>query len=241
MAQQVIKHHLKGTQTLVVLNTVDRAKAVYHAIRKLKAAPGDVLLVHSRFRQSEREELNRRLMQSAGDRIIVATQVVEAGVDLSARTLVTELAPWASLVQRIGRCNRTGEDTPGRVFWIDLDADRQGAPYEAADLAFARERLAELEGHSVSPKALDDFKQERSITLPFTPTHVLRRRDLLDLFDTAPDLSGNDIDVARFVRGDRDENDVQVFWREVGPVGPGEGESAPGRRRCPRAVDRTRR
>ncbi len=230
VAQRVVEHHVEGTQTLVVLNTVDRAKAVYRAIRKLKAAPGDVLLVHSRFRQSEREELNRRLMQSAGDRIIVATQVVEAGVDLSARTLVTELAPWASLVQRIGRCNRTGGDTPGRVFWVDLDADRQGAPYEAADLAFARERLAELEGHSVSPKALDDFKRDRSITMPFTPTHVLRRRDLLDLFDTAPDLSGNDIDVARFVRGDRDENDVQVFWREVGPIGPGEGESVPGRR-----------
>jgi CRISPR-associated endonuclease/helicase Cas3 len=28
----------------------------------------------------------------------VATQVVEAGVDISARTLITELAPWPGLV-----------------------------------------------------------------------------------------------------------------------------------------------
>ena len=42
------------------------------------------------------------------DRIVVATQVVEAGVDLSAALLVIEAAPWPSLVLRAGRCNRTG-------------------------------------------------------------------------------------------------------------------------------------
>jgi CRISPR-associated endonuclease/helicase Cas3 len=36
---------------------------------------------------------------------------------------------------------------------------------------------------------------------------------VLELFDTSPDLSGNDIDVSRFVRGDDPETDVQVFWR----------------------------
>lgn len=39
-------------------------------------------------------------------REVVATQAVEAGVDVSARVLITELAPWSSLVQRFGRCNR---------------------------------------------------------------------------------------------------------------------------------------
>ena len=47
-------------------------------------------------------------------RIVVATQVVEAGVDISARTLVTELAPWSSLVQRFGRVARYEEARPGR-------------------------------------------------------------------------------------------------------------------------------
>jgi CRISPR-associated endonuclease/helicase Cas3 len=230
VARRVIElHHEKGKQTLVVLNTVDRAKAVYKSIKEDKGAPKDVLLVHSRFRPAEREMLNGRLTQPADDRIIVATQVVEAGVDLSARTLVTELAPWASLVQRIGRCNRTGDDGPGRVFWIDVD-DKQAAPYEATDLRFAREQLTSLEGQDVSPKSLDDFKRGRSITLPFAHTHVIRRRDLLDLFDTAPDLSGNDIDVSRFVRGDREDSDVQVFWRGVNADGPANDESGPSRR-----------
>jgi CRISPR-associated endonuclease/helicase Cas3 len=222
-------HHVPGTQTLVMSNTVDRAKAIYKAIREDKAAPKDVLLVHSRFRPVERQALNDRLTRPAVDRIIVATQVVEAGVDLSARTLLTELAPWASLVQRIGRCNRTGDNGPGRVFWVDLD-DKQSPPYESADLQFARAQLTLLEGHDVSPKALDDFKREQRIILRFVHTHVLRRRDLLDLFDTSPDLSGNDVDVSRFVRGDAEDNDVQVFWRDLGAGGPVPDEPGPDRR-----------
>jgi CRISPR-associated endonuclease/helicase Cas3 len=215
VARRVVKHHIAGTQTLVVLNTVDRAKEVYTAIINDQAAPNDVLLVHSRFRPAERKTLNDRLTHPRSDRIVIATQVVEAGVDISARTLITELAPWASIVQRLGRCNRTGHDGPGQALWIDLDTKKQAAPYEPSVLEFAREQLRALNGKDASPKALDDFKRDRSITLPFTHSHVLRRKDLLDLFDTAPDLSGNDIDIQRFVRGDDKDTDVQVFWRDL--------------------------
>jgi CRISPR-associated endonuclease/helicase Cas3 len=38
----------------------------------------------------------------------------------------------------------------------------------------------------------------------------LRRKDLLDLFDTTPDLCGNDLDISRYIR-DGDDTDVQVF------------------------------
>ncbi len=232
VAAAVVERHQKGTQTLVVLNTVDRAKAVYTAINKDRTAPKDVLLVHSRFRQRERETLNARLQQTAADRIIVATQVVEAGVDISARTLITELAPWASIVQRTGRCNRTGDDGPGRVFWIDLE-DKLSLPYLATDLSFARTHLAKLDGEIVSPKALDDYKRENENSsepfLPFEHKHVLRRRDLLDLFDTMPSLSGSDIDIQRFVRGDDPDTDVQVFWRKIPGDGPKADEPSPRR------------
>ncbi|MBC7818547.1 MAG: CRISPR-associated helicase Cas3' [Planctomycetaceae bacterium] len=220
VAQAVLHAHVDGTQTLVIVNTVDRAKATFKAINEQKKRARkehiQTLLVHSRFRPAERADLNAQLQDSslAADRIIVATQVVEAGVDLSARTLITELPPWASVVQRIGRCNRTGNDGPGQVFWIDL-GEKQALPYAAGDLDFAREQLLKLDGRDVSPQSLSEFKTAEQITLPFEHTHVLRRRDLLDLFDTAPDLSGNDIDVQRFVRSDDPDIDVQVFWREI--------------------------
>lgn len=222
--------HQPDTQTLVVVNTVDRAKALYEQLLKLrkKSPKPSLLLVHSRFRPSERRQLNERLQQPASDRIIVATQVVEAGVDISARTLVTELSPWSSLVQRMGRCNRTGRDGPGQVYWIDL-GEKHAAPYSLEDLEFAREQAQKLDGQSVSPRDLDRFKEDAGFTLPFEHRHVLRRRDLLDLFDTAPDLSGNDIDIQRFVRSDDPDIDVQVFWRAIGKQPPLTDEAAPHR------------
>jgi CRISPR-associated endonuclease/helicase Cas3 len=229
VARAVVDKHIASTQTLVILNTVERAKAVFAAIKKDPKAPNDVLLIHSRFRPAERRKLNEQLTRNATDRIVIATQVVEAGVDISARTLITELAPWASIVQRIGRCNRTGADGPGRVFWIDVIGDDKAArPYTAAELSFARLQLEKLAGKGVSPKELDDFKRNEGIILPFTHTHVLRRRDLLDLFDTSPDLSGNDIDISRFIRGDDPETDVQVFWR-VFTTADLEEQRSPGR------------
>jgi CRISPR-associated endonuclease/helicase Cas3 len=42
---------------------------------------------------------------------------------------------------------------------------------------------------------------------------VLRRTDLLALFDTQADLAGHDIDVSGFVRATENDDDVQVLWR----------------------------
>jgi CRISPR-associated endonuclease/helicase Cas3 len=36
----------------------------------------------------------------------------------------------------------------------------------------------------------------------------------VDLFDTTPDICGQDLDVSRYIR-DGDDNDVQFFWRDI--------------------------
>jgi CRISPR-associated endonuclease/helicase Cas3 len=55
------------------------------------------------------------------------------------------------------------------------------------------------------------------VDLPWVPAAVIRRKDLVELFDTTPDLAGNDIDISRFIR-DTEDLDVLVLWRSHVPA-----------------------
>ncbi|PWC36552.1 hypothetical protein TSO352_11715 [Azospirillum sp. TSO35-2] len=240
LAGEVLESHRPGRTTLIILNTVARAQEVYRILlQRLGPAGADrLLLLHSRFRPAERQAQLARLTgpatpeagapdngapdhRSAG-RIVVATQAIEAGVDVTSAVLFTELAPWSSLVQRFGRVNRYGECADGaEIRWIDLD-DPKGelaAPYPPEELADARRRLASLT--DAAPANLPP--PDRGPPL----RHVLRRKDLLDLFDTDPDLTGFDIDVSPFIRDARD-TDFQVFWRDFAALEPSR-QPLPGR------------
>lgn len=209
LAKEILRAHQPETTTLVIVNQVDRAQALYRELEKGTEAPA-LLLLHARFRPNERRQIEPRIKEALPPqgRIVIATQAIEAGVDMTSRTLFTELAPWSSLVQRFGRCNRYGESnaTGGAdIRWIDIADDRATvAPYSPEDLAAARTKLAGLV--SAAPADLPRTDQ----AAPLWP--VLRRRDFLDLFNTDPDLSGFDVDVSEYIR-DADKPPLAVFWR----------------------------
>jgi len=227
LAAEIVEAHRPGTLTLAVINRVDRAQRVLGGIEKLGENQGDrpeVMLIHSRFRPVERKPVQEQALHEgtiAADgpgRIVVATQAIEAGVDVSATTLFTELAPWPSLVQRFGRCNRRGVcGTDGhpeaRVFWIDIDtsdakkSNELALPYSADELNTARQFVLALS--DVGPNSLEAVVHEQGRPI----VHTIRRKDILELWDTTPDLAGNDLDVSRYIR-EADDTDVQVYWRE---------------------------
>ncbi len=81
LAARVRELHRPGTLTLVVANTVPAARDVY---KELRGGPVDCTLLHSRFRGIERAGRMAEVVTRPEDRIVVSTQVVEAGIDLSA-------------------------------------------------------------------------------------------------------------------------------------------------------------
>jgi CRISPR-associated endonuclease/helicase Cas3 len=226
LAEFVARQHAEllegefGRVTLVVCNTVARARATRDALAKL-ATGAELQLVHSRFRPAERAAwraafLSREACRIGANRIIIATQVVEAGVDLSAGCLVTELAPWPSLVQRFGRCARYGGE--GRIVVVDRGRDeKHAAPYRPEQLDASWRAASSLV--DVGLAALEAFEAalsnaERAALYPFEPSQLLLRQDLEELFDTTPDLTGAQLDIGRFIR-DGVDRDVQVFWRDL--------------------------
>ena len=219
IAALCLDRHVPGTRTIVVLNTVREAQEAFSALSKGLPDEGPrAVLLHSRFRPPDRRRHLSMVLEDPGPAgtIVVSTQVIEAGVDLTSRTLITALAPFSSIVQRLGRCNREGSDDVATMLWLDRGflkddaASRKlAAPYAPADLERSRSALLDLDGESLSPARLEEIEVEETRDT----SAILRRRDLLDLFDTAPDLSGTDIDVAPFIRPD-DERTVAAFFRD---------------------------
>ena len=228
LAEKILRLHQENRTTLVVVNTVLRAQAVHKALRKKEIPPGRLALIHSRFRPNDRKVQMDKLPKpgESKDLIVVATQAIEAGVDLSASVMLTELAPASSLVQRFGRVNRYGElndSGGGTIRWIDLIAgdlgDSLAAPYEIEELKIGRKQVAALTDarpFNLAPPAPDDC----------THRGVIRFRDMLDLYDTDPDLTGFDVDISPYIR-DAGDTDIRVFWRNFDvSVGP-EDQSGP--------------
>jgi CRISPR-associated endonuclease/helicase Cas3 len=95
IAASALDRHAPGTRTLVVLNTVAAAQQVY---QRLRGGPVDVTLLHARFRGIERAGRLPSIADRAGDQIVVATRMAEAGLgDLGAALLITEAAPWPDI------------------------------------------------------------------------------------------------------------------------------------------------
>nr|HID15081.1 DEAD/DEAH box helicase [Anaerolineae bacterium] len=99
-----------------------------------------VMLLHSRFERPHRQVKEAFLRAKCGPQdekrgqtwqvphlIVVATQVVEVGLDITSQVLHTEVAPAASVIQRAGRCARyPGEE--GEVYIYQVPERKDGRP-----------------------------------------------------------------------------------------------------------------
>ncbi|MBC7099997.1 hypothetical protein H5T52_12995, partial [Candidatus Bipolaricaulota bacterium] len=84
------------------------------------------------------ERFGKSLLQEKKS-LLIATQVVEAGLDISCDCLLTELAPVDALIQRAGRCARWGGEGSVQVYDVE-----SAAPYEKGLMDRTRQILAEL-------------------------------------------------------------------------------------------------
>jgi len=228
---------------LVFVNQVKRARELHARLGDGTSAGPDVLLVHARMRPHDRQAMTSALESATPNagRVVVTTQVLEAGVDIDADALFTELCPWPSLVQRLGRLNRSGtrpsapdvrkgKREPARAVVFEppsparKEKESEGEyeerrkrelslPYDARLVEEAREFLQTVEATHEGSLAPKTLST-MSISLPLEGP-VLRRFDLDDLFDTDPDLSGGHTDVTPLLRAADRDIDAYLLWRQI--------------------------
>lgn len=138
--RSILEQHQRCS--LVVCNTVLRAQETYRLLKPEAEKRGiRLVLLHSRLEDEDRKqratdithELGPAPQEWEGDHrygwkngeyygenlIVVATQVIEVGLDISVQTLHTEIAPANSIIQRAGRCARFAYQE-GTVIIYDL-------------------------------------------------------------------------------------------------------------------------
>ncbi len=152
-AEMVLSKHQEKSCSLVVCNTVLRAQMLYWRIKDEAVRRGcKVILLHSRLTAEDRAARSAEVMHELGqapkqweddkrygwkdgtyygkDLIVIATQVVEVGLDISVQVLHTELAPANSLVQRAGRCARFAQQQGTVIVYPLLDEEGNELSYK---------------------------------------------------------------------------------------------------------------
>ncbi len=163
---------------------------------------------------------------------LVATSAGEVGIDMDADHLIGDLVPWDRMVQRLGRVNRAGRDTPAEV--VVLVPDTRTEETEAARTLTLLQRLPAAPGdgdvpgepaRDASPDALRtvslaDPEAVRAASTP-VPLRPALTRPVLEAWSmTSLDAHSGRPDVAPWLRG-WEEEDVPrttLVWRTHLPV-----------------------
>ena len=133
-----VKEHWKNYgKAIVFVNTVERAISLYTKLKEDSSLRDKILLAHSRFTKKHRKRIEEEIHLKFGrnsdfEGILITTQVAEAGLNISAPLVITELAPMDSLIQRAGRCVRFREDSSrvkGEVVVVKPNTERWWLPY----------------------------------------------------------------------------------------------------------------
>lgn len=148
-----------GRRTIIIKNNISSAKGTAQELRKHVDLP--VYLLHSELLSNDRKEIEKRVQSvfsenSSEQGILVATQVVEAGIDISCDVMHTDLCPPSSFIQRAGRSARyEGEES--KIIWHTVE---NAGPYRSQ-----KELIEELEQYLESKELLDENTEQEIINL----------------------------------------------------------------------------
>ena len=145
-------------QVLCIVNTRRRARAVHEALQGYEGANHLTTLMCARHRRHVLANVRRQLQNEEPVRL-VATSLVEAGVDLDFPVVWREEAGLESIIQAAGRCNREGRATSGDVFVFRFPAEEGRTLPEIARAAGAARSVLRKHGDPTSLEAIREYFQ----------------------------------------------------------------------------------
>lgn len=234
---EIIKQKHRN-KSIVICNRVDSAQKVYADLEEWAGQNGvELICLHSRFFDKDRKVKEKRLKEvfgkgkaKKGNAILIATQVVEAGIDISCEVMHCEVAPINALLQRMGRCARYYGEY-GEVYIYDVMTIEEKNLVEVNDF------------ENLSDEDKKEIKKLKSRYLPYKEELCRKTFELLSKAEfqnmdeaVATELvnkvlkekegeyweameetffNKNKIKVAWRISADKNENGAKPFYREL--------------------------
>ena len=165
----------ESPQALCIVNTRRHARELYERMADAEGAAHLTTLMCARHRRERLDDVRERLRNEAPVRLI-ATSLVEAGVDLDFQVVWRAETGLESIIQAAGRCNREGRAEMGDVFVFNpSDEEGHKPPPEIGQFADAARSV--MRSHSDDPMSLD------AIDVYFRKLYWLKGDDALDAMD----------------------------------------------------------
>ena len=145
-------------KVLWVTNQVRRCQEIAISMSQ-QFGPETVQCYHSRFKLDDRRTQHNSVIGSFqmdhGPLLAITTQVCEMSLDLDADVLITEHAPIAALIQRMGRCNRRGKPGDGKLGEVYIYRPADPLPYKPEEMREAWPFVNALAGKVLSQADLE--------------------------------------------------------------------------------------
>ncbi len=142
-------------QVLVILNNRRHVRELFESIKGLDGAVHLTTNMTAAHRRAVLAEVKSRLMADLPVRLI-ATSLIEAGVDVDFAVVWREIAGIDSIAQAAGRCNREGNLARGEVFVFRSDSAHK-PPADLQQFAEIGTQVLERHDDPLSLKAVHDY------------------------------------------------------------------------------------
>lgn len=156
--EQLVALLKQETQVLCILNSRRQVQKIYEAVKE-EGTYHLSTLMYPEHRKRLLREIRERLKEGKTCRLI-ATSLVEAGVDFDFQMVYRELAGIDSVIQAAGRCNREGkrrkDDCQTLVFTLEKSADIY-LPPELKQPIVAAEQIAAKYNDIASLEAIQEY------------------------------------------------------------------------------------
>lgn len=150
----------ESRQALCIVNTRRHARDLYESLGTIDGAFHLTTLMCAQHRR-ERLEVVRERLKNGDPVFLVATSLVEAGVDVDFPVVWRAEAGLESIIQAAGRCNREGNATVGDVYVFEpADAEGRKAPPEIAQFAAAARTVMRRYEDPLCLDAINDYFSE---------------------------------------------------------------------------------